>query len=78
MANVIPVDGAMGPDVPYVPTFIRLFPSGCLLSHDHLENGRMVHSRLDVTEVNPAATELVGTTIYGPVLVSRIEEAYSG
>ena len=78
MANVIPVEGPMGADMPYFRAFIKLFPSGCLVSHDRLKDGRTLQSRLDVTEVNPAATELLGRTVYGPALLSRVEEPYSG
>jgi hypothetical protein len=38
----------------------------------------MLQSRLDVREINPAATELLGRTVYGPALLSRVEEPYSG
>ena len=48
------------------------------MSHDRLKDGRMLHTRLDVTEINPAATELLGRTVYGPALLARVEEPYSG
>ena len=76
MARVIPVDGPMGPEEQFFPAFRRLFPNGCLSSHDHLPDGTWLHSRLDVVAVNPVASDLAGKTIYGPALVIRDEERF--
>jgi hypothetical protein len=78
MANVLSVDGVVGPDVPLVRTFLKMFPKGCRVNHDRLHDGRMMHSRLDVTEFNPTASEMAERMVFGPALLSRDAEAWGG
>jgi hypothetical protein len=49
---------------------------GCLLSQEKVGD-QLLLSRLDVTQVNPAATELLGgKTIYGNAILFRDSERF--
>ncbi len=77
MAQFIPVNGPLGPEEPF-HDLLMPFCDGHLISHDHLSNGRMLLSRLDVQEINPVATELAGgQTIYGDALLYDESEQFS-
>jgi len=72
MAYVIPVSGPAGSKEVFFNAFMRSFnvPGGCRLSQERLKGtGQLLLSRLDVTQINPAATELLGKTVYGDAIV---------
>jgi len=51
---------------------------GCLLSQEKVgDTGQLLLSRLDVTRINPVATDLLGgKTIYGDAILFRNEERF--
>jgi hypothetical protein len=77
MAQFIPVDGPVGPDESFAEVMFQRMrlPNGCLVSFEYLATGQTLLSRLDVTSVNPAATDLAGgKTIYGDAILYREHE----
>jgi hypothetical protein len=80
VARGIPVGGPMGADESFGELFWRYFnvPGGCLLNQDRVgDTGQLLLSRLDVTQINPAATEsLGGKTVYGDAILFRDGERF--
>ena len=80
MARSIPVDGPMGAEERFGELFWRYFnvPGGCLLSQEKVgDTGQLLLSRLDVTKINPVATDLLGgKTVYGDAILFRDEERF--
>lgn len=79
MARRIPVDGPMGAEEErFGELFWRYFnvPGGCLLNQDWVaDTDQLLLSRLDVAQINPVATELLGgKTVYGDAILFRDSE----
>ena len=73
MARAIPVQGPMGPEESYSAVMMRLFycPRPRQVSWEHFPDGRVLLSYLDVTEINPVASELAGKTVYGDAMLYK-------
>jgi len=80
MARGIPVDGPMGAEERFGELFWRYFnvSGGCLLNQDRVgDTKQLLLSRLDVTQINPLATELLGgKTVYGDAILFGDEERF--
>ena len=81
MARRIPVDGPVAAaEERFADLFWQYFnvAGGCLLSQEKVgDTGQLLLSRLDVTRINPVATDLLGgKTIYGDAILFRNEERF--
>jgi len=81
VARRIPVDGPVAAaEERFADLFWQYFnvAGGCLLSQEKVgDTGQLLLSRLDVTRINPVATDLLGgKTIYGDAILFRNEERF--
>ena len=75
MANFIPVDGPIGPEEPLIDLFGR-FCGHRPVYFTHLASGQMLLSFSDATEINPIATDLAATPVYGDAVLYYDEERF--